>query len=75
MKLYALEFDDEEAKATYLGSVIEQILIKDREYRPLEMGGDNYPKYLFTLDALLQKRNGIKHLNLIDFISKSGELV
>lgn len=48
---------------------------EDREYRPLETVRDNYPKYLFTLDTLLQKRNGIKHLNLVDFISKGGELL
>ena len=29
---------------------------------------DNYPKYLLTTNALLQKRNGIIHANLIDFI-------
>ena len=42
---------------------------EDREYRALEgIGGDNYPKYLLTTDSLLQKRNGIIHANLIDFI-------
>lgn len=47
---------------------------EEREYRPLETIRDSYPKYLFTLDTLLQKRNGIKHLNLIDFIAKGDEL-
>lgn len=42
---------------------------EDREYRSLEdIHGDNYPKYLLTIDPLLQKRNGIIHANLIDFI-------
>lgn len=42
---------------------------EDREYRSLEnIKGDNYPRYLLTTDTLLQKRNGIKHVNLIDFI-------
>lgn len=40
----------------------------EREYRPLESIRDNYPKYLVTTDYLLQQRNGIKHINLIDFI-------
>lgn len=40
----------------------------EREYRPLESVRDNYPKYLVTTDYLLQQRNGIKHINLIDFI-------
>jgi len=44
---------------------------EDREYRALEgITGDNYPKYLFTTDSLLQKRNGIIHANLIDFIKE-----
>lgn len=47
---------------------------EDREYRPLEMISDNYPKYLFTLDTLLQKRNGIKHVNLVEFIGKGMDL-
>ena len=41
---------------------------EDREYKPLESIHDNYPKYLLTTDYLLQKRNGIKHENLIEFI-------
>lgn len=42
---------------------------EDREYRSLEkIVWDNYPKYLLTTDTLLQKRNGIIHANLIDFI-------
>lgn len=45
---------------------------EDREYRPLEsISGDNYPKYLLTTDSLLQRRNGIIHVNLMEFI-KSG---
>ncbi len=41
---------------------------EDREYRPFEMISDNYPKYLMTMDSLLQKRNGIDHVNLLDFM-------
>ena len=44
---------------------------EDREYRALEgITSDNYPKYLLTTDSLLQKRNGIIHANLIDFIKE-----
>ena len=31
---------------------------------------DNYPKYVATTDYLLQKRNGIHHVNLIDFMKE-----
>lgn len=41
---------------------------EDREYRPFEVISDNYPKYLMTMDSLLQKRNGIDHVNLADFM-------
>ena len=47
---------------------------EDREYAPLEAIRDNYPKYVFTLDNLLQRRNGILHLNLIDFIANNSDL-
>lgn len=41
---------------------------EDREYRPLELIRDNYPKYVMTEDRLIQKRNGIIHVNIEDFI-------
>lgn len=42
---------------------------EEREYRSLEsITWDNYPKYLLTTDTLLQKRNGIIHANLIEFM-------
>lgn len=43
---------------------------EDREYRPLESIKDNYPKYVITTDYLLQQRNGINHVNLMQFISE-----
>ena len=41
---------------------------EEREYRALEQIKDNYPKYVATTDYLLQKRNGIKHINIIEFM-------
>ena len=46
---------------------------EDREYRPLEKIRDNYPKYLLTTDYLLQKRGGIRHVNLMDFMKAGSE--
>ncbi len=46
---------------------------EDREYKSLELIKDNYPKYVMTTDYLLQKRNGIKHVNLIDFMTINSE--
>ena len=45
----------------------------DREFKPLESVKDNYPKYIMTLDYLFQKRNGIKHVNILDFIKENSE--
>ena len=41
---------------------------EDREYNCLEKIKDNYPKYVITKNDLLQHRNGIKHINIVDFI-------
>ena len=46
---------------------------ENREYRPLEMIKDNYPKYVMTTDYLLQKRNGIKHINILNFMQEGKE--
>jgi len=35
---------------------------------------DGYPKYLITMDKLLQKRNGIKHLNIVDMMLDKTDL-
>lgn len=45
---------------------------EEREYAPLEKIKDNYPKYVVTTDYLKQKRNGIKHVNLIEFIKTNS---
>ena len=44
---------------------------EEREFRPLENIKDNYPRYVITLDYLLEQRDGIKNVNMIDFISKN----
>ena len=46
---------------------------EDREYKPLESIKDNYPKYVATMDTLLQRRNGIAHINLVDFMRNGKE--
>ena len=49
---------------------------EDREYRSLEKindNYDNYPKYVLTMDSLIQKRNGIIHENVLSFM-RDGKL-
>ena len=41
---------------------------ENREYGSLEQINDNYPKYVATTDYMLQKRKGIKHINLMEFM-------
>ena len=48
-------------------------ITEEREYRPLESIADGYPKYLITMDKLLQKRSGIKHLNIEDMMLNDEE--
>lgn len=49
-------------------TILQSIETENREYKPLEKINDNYPKYVATTDYILQKRNGIKHINLIEFM-------
>lgn len=46
---------------------------EDREYRPLEMIKDNYPKYVLTRNDPIQRRNGIKHCNIGEMLQR-GDL-
>ncbi len=47
---------------------------EEREYRPFYMIKELYPRYLFTMDMLLQKRDGINHVNIVDFIYNNKNL-
>ena len=72
-KVYNREVDFEYKKdnqkrymqVTYMLSTDETI---EREFTPLEMIRDNYPKYVLSLDEFDMSRNGIIHMNIIDFL-------
>ena len=49
--------------------------VEEREYRPFSYIRDGYPRYLFTLDPLLQERDGVRHLNMVSFMEDGGDLV
>lgn len=49
--------------------------VEEREYRPFGHIRDGYPRFLFTLDPLLQEREGVRHLNMIDFMAGEEELL
>jgi predicted AAA+ superfamily ATPase len=39
-----------------------------REFGALEKINDNYPKYLLTTDSFTQKRGGVIHLNVFNWL-------
>jgi predicted AAA+ superfamily ATPase len=40
----------------------------EREFTALEKIKDNYPKFLLTTDSFTQDRNGVKHLNVFNWL-------
>lgn len=40
----------------------------EREFRSLELIQDNYPKYVVSMDEINRSRNGIKHMNIKEFL-------
>ncbi len=48
---------------------------KEREFSVLENIKDNYPKYVLSMDEFDMSRNGIKHVNLIEFLAKDSRVV
>lgn len=43
---------------------------KNREFGAYKSVNDSYPKYVITLDKLTYEYDGIKHVNIIDFLLK-----
>ncbi|KFJ03907.1 ATP-binding protein [Bifidobacterium subtile] len=48
--------------------------VEEREYRPFAMIRDAYPRYLFTLDQLPLQRDGVRHINLMQFLADDGDI-
>ena len=48
----------------------------EREYKPFYMIKDLYPRYLFVLDFVIQDNvDGIKNVNIVDFIANNSNLI
>ncbi|KZX10596.1 ATP-binding protein [Methanobrevibacter filiformis] len=76
-KLYEKEVDfvcKKNNKTIYIQ--VTYILADDntikREFEPLGKINDNYPKYVFSMDDFDRSRQGIKHVNIVDFLT--GEM-
>lgn len=52
-------------QVTYLLATEETV---EREFSVLETIPDNYPKYVVSMDEIDRGRNGIKHVNIRDFL-------
>ncbi|AMK16260.1 ATP-binding protein [Methanobrevibacter olleyae] len=46
----------------------------EREFALLNKIKDNYPKYIITMDDADMSNNGIKHLNLVDFLLGNSDI-
>lgn len=46
----------------------------EREYRPFYKIKDVHPCYIFTMDPLPGQKDGIKEINILDFMSKNSSL-
>jgi hypothetical protein len=44
----------------------------EREFGALEKINDNYPKFLLTTDGFTQNRNGVKHLNVFNWLLETN---
>ena len=45
---------------------------REREFAPLLLIRDNYPKYVLSMDELDFSQQGIQHKNIIDFLLAEG---
>ena len=55
--------------------IIKVITGVRREYAPFGKIRDGWPRYLFTLDSLRNQRDGVRHLNLMEFLKGDGDLL
>ncbi|MDD3739598.1 MAG: ATP-binding protein [Bacteroidales bacterium] len=48
-------------------------ITKEREFGALEKIKDNYPKFLLTTDSFTQNQNGVRHLNVYNWLLDTNE--
>ena len=46
----------------------------EREFRPFSKIKDHYPKYIITMDQFDRSRDGVKHLNLLEFLTEKEKI-
>lgn len=48
--------------------------VERREYAPFGRIRDGWPRFLFTFDPLRSQRDGVHHLNLMEFLKANSDL-
>ena len=69
MRIHSMDYSYVQVSMTIMASKETE----DREYAPLESIHDNFPKYVLTRNDPIQKRNGIVHRNIPEFMA-NGEV-
>lgn len=59
---------DEKVNYIQVAYLLADEKVMDREFGAFDAVRDNYPKYVITLDKTDFSRNGIVHMNMIDFL-------
>lgn len=55
--------------------ILNDVKTLNREFKPLMKVKDNYPKYVLTMDKFNHSRDGIDHINIINFLRNSEEIL
>lgn len=48
--------------------------VEEREHRPFSYVRDGHPRFLMTIDPVLRRRDGVRHVNLMDFMELGIDL-
>lgn len=64
---FVAEKDGEKEYYQVSASVLDPATF-EREIEPLRKVHDNYPKYIVTMDEIATNNDGIKQINVIDFL-------
>lgn len=71
IKDYEIDFVCKKTGEKIYVQVTRELIHEDtieREFRPLLLVKDNYPKYVISNDEFNMSQDGIKHMNIIDFL-------
>lgn len=71
-KNYEVDFVCRKHKQTIyvqVNYILENDKTIEREFRPFSKIKDHYPKYIITMNQFDRSRDGVKHINLLDFLT------